>query len=412
MTPGLAQPARRFARRLSCLAVLSLGSAVPAAEFDWPQWRGPNRDGVSAETNWMWQWPKAGPRVKWRASVGIGYSAVATSSGRVYTLGNRLNTDYLLCLDERNGQIAWQYSYPCDPTDYNGHDGPRATPTVDGKLVFSLSRLGHLLCVNADSGAIIWSRNVTTEYRGNIPLWGFACSPLVMGGLVIVETGADKSSLMAFNKLTGAPVWANGSDGAAYSSPMPFRLGTFDGVAMFSATGVTGRLAGTGQVLWTYSWRTQDGVNAATPVIFEDKVFISSGYNSGAALFRFWNGGAQRVWSNRNMRNHVSSCVRVGGHLFGFDEDQLRCLDLFTGLYKWTTPAYGKGALMAAGRHLIVLGEQGLLATVEASPWVFKEISRVQAVGGKSNWTPPVLSNGRLYVRSQDLLLCLEVPGN
>ncbi len=336
-------------------------------------------------------------------------SSVSLSNNRVYTMGNVDNTDHIICLNAFTGAQLWRYSYPCSPVDPQGYNGPRCTPTVDARLVYTVSRLGHVICLNADSGVLIWSRNLLGDFNGNLPPWGYSGSPLVVGNLLIVEAGAPNRSVIAFNKLTGAVVWANGNDFAGYSSPMPFKLGTYDGVAVFSANAVTGRLASNGSVLWSFAWKTKDQVNAATPLIFEDKIFVSSGYNSGCGLYVIGNRFARRIWANRNMRNHVSSCVRVGGHLFGFDEGQLRCLDMFTGLVKWSTSAYGKGSLMTANNKLIVLSERGMLASVEADPWQYREHSRLQVVGGRSTWAPPVLSNRHIYVRSQDDLVCLSV---
>jgi outer membrane protein assembly factor BamB len=396
---------------LCLLSVLLAAGAFAQETFDWPQWRGPKRNGVSTERDFLTAWPKEGPHRVWSAKVGVGYSSVSVSGGRLYTMGNVNDVDHVMCLDTAKGKLVWDYKYPCTAADPNGYPGPRCTPTVDGNLVFTVSRNGHVLCLNSANGALVWSKRIVDDFAGFIPVWGFAGSPLVEGELLILETGAANRSLAALEKRTGRVVWANGNYAAGYASPIAFDLARDRAVAVFSAGGLTGRAASNGRVLWHYNWRTSYDVNAATPIVLEDKIFISSGYGTGCALLQMSAAGIQPVWSNKNMRNHFNACVLWQGHLYGFDEGQLRCLDVITGAVKWSTPTYGKGSLMVADAKLILYGERGRLGLAEASPAGFRELAAAQVLGGNSTWAPPVLSNGRIYCRSGTDLVCLDVSG-
>ncbi|MBI5801146.1 MAG: PQQ-like beta-propeller repeat protein [Verrucomicrobia bacterium] len=400
---------RQFA---AALALSAPTLAIAQSEsFDWPQWRGPRRNGISAEKDYIAQWPKEGPRRLWATKVGVGYSSVSVAGGKLYTMGNLSDVDHVQCLDTANGKLVWDYKYPCNAADPNGYPGPRCTPTVDGNLVFTVSRNGHLLCLSAANGALVWTKNLVTDFGGYIPQWGYSGSPLVEGELLILETGSSGRSVAALEKKTGRVVWANGNAAAGYASPMAFDVARERAVAVFSAAGLTGRALSNGRVLWHYNWRTSYDVNAATPIIFDDKIFISSGYGTGCALLQISATAAKLVWQNKGMRNHMNSCVLWQGHLYGFDEAQLRCLDVITGVVKWSTPAYGKGSLMLADSRLILYGERGRLGLAEASPAGFRELAAAQVLGGSSTWAPPVLSNGRIYCRSSTDLVCLDVSG-
>lgn len=401
---------RQFAAGL-LLGAPAIATAQAVENFDWPQWRGPRRDGTSREKGFVTEWPKEGPRRLWAARVGTGLSSVSVAGGRLYTMGNTADVDHVMCLDVANGKLAWDYKYPCPAADPNGYPGPRCTPTVDGGLVFTISRVGHLLCLNAATGALVWSRHLVNDFGGFLPTWGYSGSPLVEGEMLIVETGSAGRAVVALEKRTGRVVWANGNYLAAYSSPVAFDLARDRAVAVFSAVGLTGRAVSNGRILWHQPWTTSYNVNAATPIVFDDKIFISSGYGTGCALLQVTASSVRSVWSSKNMRNHMNSCVLWQGHLYGFDESQLRCMDVITGAVKWSTPAYGKGSLMLADGRLLLYGERGRLGLVDATPAGFKETAGAQVIGGNSTWAPPVLSNGRIYCRSLADLICLDVSG-
>ena len=386
--------------------VVTWAAGVSRAD-DWPQWRGPNRDGISKETGWRTQWPEGGPKVLWRADVGAGYSSFAVVGGRVYTMGNADKNDTVFCLNADTGEIVWRKSYPCGEGD---HPGPRATPTVDGKVVYTLSREGHLLALDAASGNPIWGKHLPKDFGAKPEQWGFACSPLVLGDRLILDAGPT----LALNKQTGALVWKSGEDKAGYSSPTVFEVAGKTLLAVFPEFGPILRQAADGKELARLRWETEYGVNVATPIVQGNRVFFSSGYGKGCTLLELGDSGWKQVYQNKNMRNHANSCILWEGHLYGFDGQvdgggKLVCLDFQTGERKWQQGGLGTGALMLADGKLIVISERGDLVVAEASPAAYRELARTKVLE-KTCWTMPVLANGRIYCRNHEgKIVCVDV---
>jgi outer membrane protein assembly factor BamB len=393
-----------------CLVAL----ASQGASFDWYRWRGPDLNGISKETGWSTQWPKEGPKVLWKASVGIGFSSITVANGRAYTLGNRSDKDTVYAFDAETGRELWKFTYneDTDPHYYEG--GTSCTPTVDGDAVYSISRRGELFRFEAATGKVTWQINIAKQTGAKVPEWGFASSPVVEGDLLILNAGAAGT---AVNKHTGKVVWTSGPASAGYSSAVPFNYDNERYVVLAVLESIVAVRIRDGSKLWEYPWKTRYDVNAADPILVGNKVFISSAYNHGCALFEFKGKETAKLWENKNMRNHFNACVLIDGHLYGVDGDagakeaSLRCLDLETGSVKWTEKSVGSGALMAADGKLIILGDKGELIIAEPSPSEFKPIARAQVIGGKC-WTVPVLANGRIYCRSaQGSLVCVDVRG-
>lgn len=389
-------------------SILMLAFLPSALADDWPQWRGPNRDGISKETGWMANWPADGPKKLWEGSVGIGYSSMSVSKGRLYTMGNVAENDIVSCFDAETGQLEWKHQYPCVSKDPNGYHGTRCTPTVDGGLVYTLSRHGDFFCFDAAAGKIKWSKDFRKDFGGESPRWGLSGSPLIEKDWVLTEVNG-KTSVIAFNKLTGDVVWQAGTDPAGYGSLIAFDLGGERCFLQFSADNLICHKMKDGSEMWRFQWKTSYGVNASTPIIQGDEVFLSTGYNFGCARLKTSSTGVQEVWRNKNMRNHVNSCVLLDGFLYGYDNDELKCLDWKTGEVKWGTKAYGKGSLMAANGKLILYGQIGKLGLAEASPAAFKELCHFQPLPGKDIWANPVLANGRIYIRSLDKVFAFDV---
>ena len=394
----------------ACSLGLALLAPPGASADDWPQWRGPNRDGISKETGWLANWPAEGPKKLWEGSVGIGYSCFSVSHGHLYTMGNVAENDNVFCFDAETGKVLWKHEYPCLSKDPNGYLGTRCTPTVDGDRVYSVSRQGNFLCLATADGAVKWSKDFKKDFGSEPPRWGFAGSPLIEKDWVLAEVGGENdASVVAFNKLTGAVAWKAGKDRPGYGSLIAFNLGAERCFLQFSTDHLVCRRMKDGSELWRFSWKTSYGVNATTPIIQGDEVFLSTGYNYGCARLKMSASDAQEVWRNKNMRNHVNSCVLLDGYLYGYDDRELKCLDWKTGQVKWSTPAYGKGSLMVADGKLILYGQSGKLGLAEATPAAFKEICSFQALGGKDTWANPVLANGRLYVRSLEKMVAFDV---
>jgi outer membrane protein assembly factor BamB len=378
---------------------------------DWHRWRGPDLNGISAEKGWLSAWPAEGPRQMWKASVGLGFSSMSVSQGRVYTLGNQKDQDTVYCFDAETGKVLWKHTYASktDPKYYEG--GTSSTPTVDGEAVYTLGRFGDLFCFEAVSGKVVWSKNVHQELGVEIPTWGFAGSPLVHGHLLVLNVGEAGA---AFEKKTGKSVWTTGKGAAGYSTPLPFAIGSQQGLALFGGKALIAVDAVTGRELWRHLWKTDYDINAADPIFHRNQVFISSGYNTGGGLVEVTGTQTREVWKSQNMHNQFNSCVLIDGYLYGTSghdgrESDLRCVDWSTGEVKWKERSVGLGALMAADGKLIVQADKGELLIVEAKPSGFKALSRAQVLGGKC-WTTPVLSHGRIYARSaRGDLVCLDV---
>jgi outer membrane protein assembly factor BamB len=263
-----------------------------------------------------------------------------------------------------------------------------------------------------------WSKSLVKDFGGREPMhgdngsnqgWGYSGSPLIEKGWVLVEAGGKGASVVALDKLTGALIWKAGDDGAGYSSLVTLEHQGERAFVQFSDNHIIGRRMKDGSELWRQVWKTSYGVNAATPILAGGDVFVSSGYGSGCALYKIGPSALTELWRNKNMRNHVNSCVLVDGFLYGFDEGELKCLDWKSGEVKWAEKGYGKGALMFADGKLILYSQNGKLGVAEASPTGFKQLSSVQALKGNNTWAPPVLANGRIYVRSLDTLAAFDV---
>ena len=275
-----------------------------------------------------------------------------------------------------------------------------------------MSRQGQFYCLEAQTGKVVWSKDFKQDFGGEVPTWGFAGSPLIANDWVLSETGGKGASVAAFDKVTGQVVWKQGDEPAGYASLIAFNNGGERCLAQFGKENIIGHRLKDGAELWRFSWKTSYGVNAATPIIEGDQMFLSSGYGYGCAVLKISANGAKEVWRNKSMRNHVNSCVLVDGYLFGYDEGELKCLDWKSGEVKWATKAYGKGSVTSADHKLILYGQTGQLGLAEASPGAFKEICQFQALPGKDTWAPPVLANGRIYVRSLEKMAAFDVKAN
>lgn len=392
--------------------IVALSGAAQAARTgggaDWPQWRGPNSDGVSTEKGWRADWRDGRARQLWKTSVGVGYSAVAVKGERLYTMGLVGDGDTVWCLDAENGKEVWQHHYRCPRQPKGGYPGPRATPTVDDGLVYTLSHEGHVFCLRADSGQVVWSKHLSQELRLRPPEWGFAGSPTIEGQLVLFNVG---NGGVALEKRTGRVVWNSGEGRTSYSTPLTFAAGGQRFAAMFTARGLLGVDPATGKKLWEHPWKTSYDANIATPIIAGGHVFISSGYNVGCAMLRLNADRPAVVWQNKHMRNHFNTCVLWENHLYGFDESTLKCLDFRTGAMKWAQNGLGKASLMIADGKLLVLSERGELVVAPASPAGFRETARARVLGGRC-WTVPVLCGGRVYCRNEaGDLVCVDASG-
>jgi outer membrane protein assembly factor BamB len=377
----------------------ALGEAADGAS--WPQWRGPNRDGVSTEKLSVEGLAAGKPKTLWEKSVGKGYSSVSVAKGRLYTMGGVGADDVVWCLEADTGKDVWQHKYACSGRGRT--PGPRMTPTVDGDVVFTLSREGHLFCLAAKDGAVKWSTNIQADYgvRQTKYKWGLSCSPIVLGEKLIVTAG----KALAFNKADGKLLWKSGGDSAAYSSPVPVKAGDKACVTSFTEAALVLVSVADGTEVARSPWKTSWGVNAATPIVSGDKIFLSTGYKRGCTLLQVGAGGLTRVYENENMRNHCQTSVLWKGHLYGIDDQQGRsgklvCMEFATGNVKWSAGGFKVGGgLFLADEKLVFMADGGELRVAAAAPDAYKELGKAKVLSGQC-WTTPVLAAGKIYCRS------------
>jgi outer membrane protein assembly factor BamB len=372
--------------------------AVPAPVHgpdDWPQWGGPARTGVSKETGWS---VKGKPEPLWKTQLGIGYSSVAVANGRLYTLGydKELELDVVFCLDAKTGAEVWTHTYPAKIYDLYHGGGTLTTPTVDGERVYVTEREGHLHCLDAATGKVLWEKDAAKEFGLDTPQWGFSASPVVRGEQVILNYG----KVFAFDKQSGKPAWqTKKSYGDAYSTPIELTFGSQAALAVFGGKGLVLLTAAGGDELAFTPWETRYDVNAMTPVVLDKRLFISSGYDKGCALLDLSGKAPKITWESKVMKNQMSGALPWKDHLYGFDDKVLKCIDL-AGEEKWRERGFGQGALSIADGRLIVLSEEGELVIAAAEPAGFKELARQKVLDGGICWTVPVLANGIVYARN------------
>jgi outer membrane protein assembly factor BamB len=401
------------------VCVILSGIFATARAADWPQWRGPARDGISKENGWSVAWPKEGPKQVWKINVGLGESSVSVLGGCVYTMGNEANSDSVFCLDAETGAVRWKHTYTCPRG--GEFEGPRCTPAVDSENVFTCSRDGQIFCLDAKKGSVVWSKDLKKDFEVKPPYYGLSTSPLLDGKNVIFMAGSKAASVVAFERATGNVVWKSGADRPGYASPVPFTSGDKRAIAIFTGAGLSAVNLDSGQELWRHPWSTQGDINAAEPIVLNNKFFISSAYNAGCELIDPSGETPRVVWQNKEMRNHFNSCVLIAGCLYGMDGNatdmkgnllhdvwSLKCVDFETGTVKWKQPKLF-GTLMAADGKLIILTMDGRLVIAEVSPEKYTELASAAVLSG-TTYTTPVLCNGKIYCRAaKGDLVCVDV---
>ncbi len=391
---------------LSCLC-LTLNLTATTYAADWPNWRGPNHNGISSESGFIPKFQSNKPNFAFRIDIGTGFSSISVANQKAYTMGNENDTDIIYCIDANSGKIIWTHKYPEPLTAKMYEGGPNATPSVNEQKVYTISKTGNVFCLDASDGNIIWNRNLKLQPDVEIPTWGLAGSPVIVDDMVILNAG---SLGIALNKSTGSTIWKTGDGKAGYASAVPYKKDNKTHLAMFGADAIAGLNAQTGNVIWQYKWKTSYGVNAADPIVHHTKVFISSGYGKGCALLDITDSKPNLLWENKNMRNHFNSSVLYEGYIYGFDEKTLTCLDFKTGQKVWTQGGLGKGSLMLADGKLIILSENGKLVFAKADHQKFTPIDDAKILGGRC-WTVPVLANGKVYARNAEgNFACVILP--
>lgn len=391
-------------------STLLLFFALNANSADWPQWRGPNRDGISSETGLLPSWPKGGPAVVWKANgLGVGYSSLAIVNGRFYTQGQRARQQFVFAFDAKTGRKIWETPTSRDYRDDRG-DGPRGTPTIDGDRLYAMTGDGVLVSLEVASGKMVWSQNLAQKYGGSIPGWGFSESPLIDGDRLIVMPGGRGASLVSLNKRDGSLQWKTGSDRAGYSSAIVVTVGGVRQVLALSGESAIGVLEDNGELLWHYSKVSNRTANVATPIYHDGAVFLSTDYGTGCALLRLGPKTMSEAYFTNDMKNHYSTSVLVDGYLYGYNDSILTAMQFATGKVAWKNRSVGKGSVAYADKRLYLLSEDGQAGLAEPTPDAYREISRFEiSKGSLPTWSPPVISDARLYLRDQDNLTCFDI---
>ena len=404
---------------------LSLTAERAAAQADakgeWPQFLGPQRNGLSAETGLLDRWPADGPKEIWRVPGGVGMSGLAISRGRVLTLVQREGKQWLITLDAKSGESVWQTPLASEYRNPMGN-GPRATPAISGDQVFVFTGEGILSAHDFRDGKQLWSHHVVKELAGKEAEYGMACSPLVVGEQVIVTAGAPKGTLVAFDTKSGKQLWTAGSDPAGYSSPALLKVGGRSQIVAFTGNSALGVDPAKGSVLWRYPFKTNYDCNIATPLEIKGQVFLSSGENHGSVLLALKSQDDKitlsEVWDSFGpksvLRNEWQTSMLLDGFLYGMDNvggagpvTHLTCIDAATGERKWQEARFGKGNLIAADGKLFITTMKGELVLVRATPERYDELGRATVLD--STRQAPALSNGRLFVRDDKEIVCLDV---
>jgi outer membrane protein assembly factor BamB len=412
----------------ACLLCLSAGAD------DWPQWRGPERTGVSKEKGLLKEWPKDGPKLLWEnKDLGGGYSTPAIVGDRIYLMTNTKDEESAVALDVKDGKQVW--STPVGKVGKNDgpqYPGTRSTPTVDGDRLYVLGSDGDLACLERDKGKVVWAKNFRKDFEGKPGMWAYSESVLIDGDTLVCTPGGKEATMVALNKKDGSVIWkcaVKEGDKAAYSSPIIAQVGKVKQYVQFVGGGVVGVDAKTGKELWRYDHTKDPAANIPTPVFHDDCVFTSTSRN-GSGLNRLKADGdsvsSEEVYHNKTALNSIGGVVRVGDYLYGvkmvsFTEGELVCMDFKTGEVKWHDASVGIASVCYADGMLYVRGQGGTgfgpekakpqVALVEAKPDGYKEKGRFEQPdhGDRPAWPHPVVANGKLYLRDQGVLLCYDV---
>jgi outer membrane protein assembly factor BamB len=403
--------------RSGCVTLVGL-LFVPVFAADWPQILGPARNGISTETGLLHAWPKKGPPLLWEKPVGEGHSGPVVAGDRLILFHRVGDNEVVECLDPASGKQRWKFDYPTRyEDDFGKGNGPRSTPVIAGKHVYTLGAEGRLHCLEFESGKKVWDRSLLTEYRPRKGFFGVGTSPLVEGNRLFVNVGARGAGIVAFDTETGKEVWKATDDEASYSSPV---AATIDGVRhifFLTREGIVSLDPANGAVRFRKRWRSRNSasVNAAAPLVVGDLLFVSACYDTGAIVHRVRKDGFDEVWKNdESLSNHYNTSIHADGFLYGihgredFREAKLRCVELKTGKARWTRETIGCGSMLLADGHLILLEESGDLVLVEATPAAYREKARASVLS-RPCFAEVALANGRLFARDKNRLVCLDL---
>jgi outer membrane protein assembly factor BamB len=419
-----------------------------ASAPDWPGFLGPHRNGKSDEHGLPSKWPPKGPPIVWTAEVGTGYAAPAISDGRLFHFARFGDNARLTCMNAETGKALWTCEHPTDFEDMLGYNnGPRATPVVDGDRVYTFGGEGVLQCVRVADGKPVWRIDTTKEFGVVKNFFGVGSTPLVWNDLLLVCVGGSPpggatdvyaangdvqpsgTAIVAFDKMTGKVRWQTGDELASYSSPVLARIGGRDVVFMFARGGLIAIDPAKGETIAHFPWRARklESVNASTPVVVGDQIFISETYELGSALVHFTGTSFEEVWTDRNRRRnqamalHWNTPIEHNGYLYGSSgyhapEAELRCVEWKTGTVKWSEPNMGRSSLLLVDGKIVCLSEDGTLRILQPTPERYTEVAKWELTADDGSpllaypaWAAPALARGLLYVEGANRLVCLKL---
>src|SRR5271157_146216 len=414
-------------RRLLGWACGAILLSLAAYAGDWPQWRGPQRNGVSAETGLLKEWPKAGPRLVWQAKdIGDGYAAPSVVGNRIYILSNRrLDNEFVQALSTADGKQVWatRLGKVGNPNQMPSFPTARSTPTIDGALMYALGSDGDLACLETASGKIQWQKSLRADFGGHPGQWAYSESPLVDGDTLVVTPGGAQATMVALNKKTGETIWKSavpGGDDAAYASVVMVETGGRKQYVQFLAKGLVGVDAKTGQFLWRYDATGKGNTNIPTPVASNGYIYTSQGRGPGGLVRVAATGqgvAAEQVYLQRGLPNSNGGSVVVGATHYGTSGEGLVAADWATGKVLWLEAGTGEGAILGAEDRLYIHGENGDVMLVEATREAYRQKGRFMPPGRPKGtrgaqekaWTYPVIAGGRLYIRELGSLWCYDI---
>jgi outer membrane protein assembly factor BamB len=405
---------------LAFVGAAALNTVLSSADRDWPQFLGPDRNGVYDGAPLLESWGANGPRVVWRKQVGQGFSGPVVVENRLILFHRVGNREVVEAFDTRSGTSEWQYGYPTTYRDDFGFDeGPRAVPVVVDGVVYTFGAEGQLHAIDLASGKKIWSEDAMRRFKVSKGFFGAAGSPLVEDGRVLANIGGDKAGIVAFDAKTGKVLWTATDDEASYSSGTPALLGGRRLAVFLTRAGLVGLDPATGMVQFQRRWRARmaASVNVASPVVIGDLLFVSAQYGPGAAVMRVEGSTLTDLWSSDDtLSNHYATSVYLDGHLYGFHGRQefgpsFRAVEFRTGKVRWSQEQFRAGSVTLAGKRLLIMREGGELVLAEASPQAFRPIARAQVLPATVR-AYPAIADGFVYVRNENTLVCLDLRPN